>query len=330
MIDDYTAAGRAASAYAQLTAQLGPLTVSPGGRLDYWQATRTTTSSPWMTAEVSITPTTRLRGGAGIYRQFPSLAHLSGVNGNSQLHPERATHVDLTLVQSLPRAIRMQVTGFRRDETGVLRAVGAEAHRLADGTIELGRGDARWANQLSGRARGVEAVVRRDAPEGLSGWVAYAYAKHQYDDIVTAERFWSDADQRHTFTAYGSYRISNRTSAGAKFRYGSNYPIAGYVGEQTIAPNAPPLFGGVRPLFYGLTDGRNTLRLPPYARLDVRADRTMSWARRRVTLFAEVVNVLNRRNERNVPYTIDRNGRIAGVTDSLLPIVPSVGLLVEF
>jgi outer membrane receptor for ferrienterochelin and colicin len=316
--------------FAASAVSLGPLTVTPGGRFDYWQATSTRTSSPWTTAEVSITPTTRLRGGAGIYRQFPSLAHLTGVNGNGRLQPEHATHVDLTLVQSLSRAVSMQVAAFRRDETGVLRAVGAEAHRLADGTIELGRGDARWDNRLSGRARGVEAVIRRDAAAGLSGWIAYAYSKHHYDDVVTGERFWSDADQRHTFSAYASYRISNRTSAGAKFRYGSNYPITGYVGNQTITPNAPPLFGGARPLVYGVTDVRNTLRLPAYARLDIRADRTLSWGPRRVTLFAEVVNVLNRRNERNVPYSVDRNGRITGVTDSLLPIVPSVGLVVEF
>ena len=329
-VDDYTAVGRSASAYAQLSAQFGPVTLAPGGRVDYWQATRTTASSPWITAQLSVTSRTRLRGGAGIYRQFPSLGQLNGINGNARLDPERATHADVTLVQSLPRSTTVQVTGFRRAEAGVLRATGAEPRRLANGTIELGRGDARWTNRLTGHARGVEAVVRRDAAAGLSGWVAYAYAKHHYDDVVTGERFWSDSDQRHTFSAYGLYRLSNRTSVGAKFRYGSNYPITGYVGEQPMSPDAPPLFGGHRPLFYGLTDVRNTLRLPPYARLDLRVDRAASVAGRRVTFFAEVANVLNRRNERNVPYSIDRNGRIAGVTDSLMPIVPSAGFVMEF
>jgi hypothetical protein len=329
-VDDYNVAGRSASAYAQLSVEVGPVKVAPGGRVDHWHATRTTTSSPWITAELSVTSRTRLRGGAGIYRQFPSLAQLSGTNGNAELNPERATHVDITLVQSLPRSITAQIGGFHRGEAEVLRAVGAEARRRADGTIELGRGDARWTNRLTGRARGVEAVVRRDAPAGLSGWVAYAYAKHHYDDTATGEQFWSDADQRHTFSAYGLYRLSNRTSVGAKFRYGSNYPITGYVGEQPMSRAAPPLFGGRQPLFYGLTDVRNTLRLPAYARLDVRADRVTSVAGRRVTLFAEVANVLNRRNERNVPYSVDRNGRISGVTDSLMPIVPSAGFVVEF
>jgi hypothetical protein len=62
----------------------------------------------------------------------------------------------------------------------------------------------------------------------------------------------------------------------------------------------------------------------------VRADRVLSVAGRRVTAFAEVANALNRRNERNVPYSVDRNGRVAGATDSLMPIVPSAGFLIEF
>jgi hypothetical protein len=328
-LTDYTAQGHAGSAYAQLSAHLGRVTLTPGGRIDYWQATSTAASSPWVTAELAIAPGTRLRGGAGVYRQFPALTVLHGLGGNPDLRPERAIHADVSLVQTLPDSVSLQVTGYGRTERDVLRAAGAEPRRSGDGSIALGRGDEQWANRLAGRARGVEAVVRRDAPNGLSGWIAYAYARQRYADVVTRERFWSDYDQRHTFSAYGLYRLSNRTTVGAKFRYGSNYPITGYVGEQTM-PNAPQLFGGNRPLFFGLTGVRNTLRLPPYARLDVRVDRAMSWSGQRVTLFAEVANALNRRNERNVPYSVDPNGRISGVTDSLLPIVPSAGVVVEF
>jgi hypothetical protein len=75
---------------------------------------------------------------------------------------------------------------------------------------------------------------------------------------------------------------------------------------------------------------RNTLRLPNYARLDVRADRTFTWSRRRVTLFAEVANALNRRNLRNEPYGVDRSGRVFNPTGSLLPILPSAGFVIEF
>jgi len=115
-----------------------------------------------------------------------------------------------------------------------------------------------------------------------------------------------------------------------KFRYGSNYPRAGYIEERPADPGAPALFGGGTPLFFQFSDRRNPLRLPPYARLDLRADRTVTWRRRRVTLFAEIANALNRQNLRNVPYDVDRTGRVLGGTDSLMPILPSAGFVIEF
>ncbi len=330
VLSDYTATGRAASAYGRITARIGRLRLAPGARFDYWQPTDTRTTSPWITGELEVGGGLSLRGGGGVYRQFPALTVLNGLNGNPDLKPERATHADLTIAQALPNAVTVQITGFRRDERDVLWATGSEPRALAEGGFVLGRGDAQWSNRLTGRARGIEGMLRRDAPGGLSGWIAYAYGEHEYDDVVSGETFFSDYDQRHTFSAYALYRLSNRSSLGAKFRYGSNYPIIGYVGEQSFDPNAPPLFGGERPLFFTLTDVRNTQRLPAYTRLDVRADRAITWAGRRVTLFVEVANVLNRRNERNVPYSVGPRGQVLGVTDSLLPIVPSAGLVIEF
>ena len=82
---------------------------------------------------------------------------------------------------------------------------------------------------------------------------------------------------------------------------------------------------------YFVSERRNEVRLPMYARLDVRATRTFTWSRQRLTLFAEVMNVLNRDNVRYNPPSVDsRTGRAARLFESLIPIVPSAGILVEF
>ena len=49
---------------------------------------------------------------------------------------------------------------------------------------------------------------------------------------------------------------------------------------------------------YVLTTQRNGIRLPEYARLDLRADRAFTYRKSRLTLFMEVVNVTNRDNYR--------------------------------
>jgi hypothetical protein len=331
-IGDYRNTGRAVSAYAQGVLQPSShISVTPGARVDYWGPTRTSTTSPWVTAALSMTSSTRVRVGTGLYRQFADLEQINGVRGAGPLvRPETARHVDVGVSQTMPLDITLQVTWFARRESDVLWTPGSEPRRLADGSIQFGRGDARWANTLEGDANGIEFVARRDAPSGLSGWAGYAFGRHRYTDVASNETFWADNDQRHSLTLFGHYRISNRTTVAAKFRYGSNYPMVGYIGEQPIAPFAPPLFGGIRPLFYGLAESRNSLRLPAYARLDVRLDRTFTWSGHRVTLFAEVANALNRRNLRNVPFGVDRGGRVQDPTDSLLPIVPSAGFVIEF
>jgi hypothetical protein len=317
----------AASAYVQTRMPAGSrLAITPGVRLDRWSLQDETTASPWLTADLTLGPRTRLKGGAGIYRQFADLEQVFGLRGGGRdLHPERAVHVDLGLEQVLRDDTRVSMTVYTRHERDVLWPIGSESRRLANGRITPGFADVPWVNAWRGRARGIEALLRRDAPGGLSGWVGYAYGRHRYTQDETAETFWANADQRHTLSLYGNYRLSSRTGISAKLRYGSNYPLVGYLAEH---PDAPIVDG--QPEFYAISNVKNTARLPAYARLDVRADRAFNWSGRRLVLFVEVANVLNRDNRRNTPYGVSQAGRVFGATESLMPIVPSAGFVVEF
>ena len=175
-----------------------------------------------------------------------------------------------------------------------------------------------YVNALDGYARGVEMLVQRQARKGLSGWVSYALGYARYTDRTTGETFWGDFDQRHTINVYGDYRVSDRLSFSARFRAGSNFPIPGY--WTTAGDNV-----------YVAGTERNTERLPVYSRLDVRANRTFAWERKRLTLFLEGINLLNRSNERFAAPTINRQTLVATkMFDTMLPRIPSLGALIEF
>jgi hypothetical protein len=76
---------------------------------------------------------------------------------------------------------------------------------------------------------------------------------------------------------------------------------------------------------------RNATRVPVYSRVDARADRSYRWRRGRLTLFAEVANVLDRQNFRRVPSSPNtRTGQVFDPLDSMFPIVPSIGATPEF
>jgi hypothetical protein len=321
----------AASAYGQVRFNVGSrVTITPGTRIDRWTLTRSTTSSPWVNAEVRVTDRTRLRGGSGIYRQFADLDQVYGVHGGGRgLRPERAVHIDAGIEHTLPYQTRILFNAYTRQERDVLWTPGSETRRSSSGAIVPGAFDAPWVNTLRGNARGVEIVARRDAADGFSGWAGYGFGRLRYTSTQTGESFWADADQRHTLSLYGNYRVSSRTSVSLRFRYGSNYPITGYVGPPSSSLGTAPVVNG-QPLFSGLVSERNTLRLPPYARLDARADRAFNWSGRRLVLFVDVANVLNRTNLRNASYFVDRAGRVFETTESLMPLVPSGGFVLEF
>ena len=317
LLDDYS--GHATAAGAYVAARWTPatsVTLSPGLRADGWSLTRQSTVSPWIQGEWRLTPTTRIRGAAGEYQQFADFDQVLGVSGGSDLEPERARQYDAGIEQRLGGAFRISVALYDREESGMLRRFGSEV-RLVSARVVRASPGVRYENRLDGYARGVEVMVQRSGARRLSGWFSYAYARTRYEDTVSGERFWSDFDQRHTLNAYAMYRGSARASYVAKLRFGSNFPIPGYYAERDGT--------------FFVTDVRNTARLPVYARLDLRANHTFTWSRQRLTLFAEVINVLNRANVRfNPPGVNIATHQTSRPFNSMVPIVPSAGLLIEF
>jgi hypothetical protein len=212
--------------------------------------------------------------------------------------------------------MRWQVTIFDREEKGFFRRPAAET-RLVNGRVVRGSATALYQASLDGFARGVELLVQRRSTRGVSGWLAYSYGRVRSTDRETDETYWGDLDQRHAVNLYVSFRVSDRTSVSGKIRAGTNVPAPGYYAQEGSD--------------YVVSSSRNALRVPTYSRVDVRANRTFNWSRKRLTLFAEVINLLNRDNVRfNPPGVNTTTRRVSNLFESLIPIVPSAGILIEF
>jgi len=294
----------------------GGLSFEPGVRLDRWSLTGTTALSLWLQSRVPIGKGVSLRAAGGIYRQAPAPADVVGVRGTSSLDVARSVHTDIGVEGFLRGALHWQVTAYNRQDADWLRLPGIEP-RVAGTLFVPVSTTTRWLNALDGHARGVEWVLERRNARGISGWVSYALGFSCYTDTVSGERFWGDFDQRHTVNAFATYRLSDRTSASARFRTGSNTPAPGYWAERDGQ--------------YFVTTERNELRTPGYARLDMRANRTFTRRQGRLTLYVELLNVLGRRNQRFVLPGVNRRTLQAGDPfESMLPFVPSAGLLIEF
>jgi hypothetical protein len=319
-LDDYSADAISRGAYAAIKwTPMATLTVAPGVRASGWTLTQQSTVAPWLQIEWRAARSTTVRAAAGRYDQFADFDKVLGVSGNPDLAPETSSQFELGVERRLSPSLRITAGAYDREEDDMLRRPGAET-RVVDGRAVRGDATARYENRLDGFARGIELMLQRTVPgTGVSGWLSYAYGRNRYHDVVSGERFWGDNDQRHTFNAYAIYRRSERLSFVGKLRLGSNFPIPGYYSNVEGTGT------------YLLTDTRNASRLPVYARLDLRANRDFHPGRSRLTLFAEVINVFNRANYRFQPPSVNLTTRaVSSPFESLFPVIPSAGVLIEF
>ena len=291
------------------------LSITPGVRVDHWQLYDQTRASPWLLAEHEVRSGTRLRAGAGIQHQSATIDHSIYALPDRPLVPERAATVELGVEQRFGSTWRMTLSGYHRRDDDRLRLVNGDVRLVGDRVVLPS--NAHWENALTGDTNGAEIVVERRAASGLNGWLSYSWNDSTVTDAARGETFPSDFDQRHTVNAYVGYRWGGKTSLSARMRYGSNFPIVGYIGQDSAG--------------YVLTTERNGIRLPEYARLDLRADRAFTYRKSRLTLFMEVVNVTNRDNYRpNSPFVNFATRRVFEPVETLFPLLPVAGVLIEF
>jgi hypothetical protein len=289
---------------------------APGVRVDHSTLTGHTSASPWIETRWPLSASLNLRAAGGVYRQEPEFAELKGRRG-SDLNGFRSYHVDAGVEGPLGGLTSWQVSVYNRQDYDYPWLPDAE-FRASNGRLVLPSFTSTYENSLEGHSRGIELVLQRRTPNGLSGWIAYNLAFTDYANTITGEAFSADFDQRHTLNAYGVYRFSDRMSFSSRFRAGSNFPAPGYYEERGED-------------LYFLSSTRNDVRVPVYTRLDLRANRAFMVKSTRLTVFVEALNIYNRENVRAASPGINANTlRVFGLFDTMFPMIPSAGVQWEF
>lgn len=290
------------------------LSLTGGVRIDHSGLTGETLVSPRTAMALRLKSNWTIRAGFGSYHQFPVFGHLFGQLGNPNLHAERATHYNASVERTFGDRYRVLAEVYDREDRDLTFAL-AEP-RLEGNQVTFAR--LPFRNSVRGHARGLELTFQRRSANRLSGWVSYSYAQTQNRESQTGLSFVSDFDQRHTVNTYGSYRFTETFNLSGQWRYGSGLPMAGFFRTQ-----GTDLF---------LSSQRNTTRLPAYSRVDLRANKAFLFEKWKLTLSAEVWNVLKHENLRYP--VIERfdttTGRVFRHFGGTFPVVPALGVAIEF
>jgi hypothetical protein len=295
-----------------------------GGRWDNFSQNNASVVLPRLSLSVAPLRQTRLTLAAGEYSQFPDLVDLFGEFGTPNLRPQRSNQASAAIEQFLGEHVRVRVEAYDRQERDSIYSAASQFRLSASsGDVLFPQLGPVLANSLRGYSRGIDFVVQRRSDNGLSGWVAYTLGYSRSNDATTGEHFWGDYDQRHTLNIFASYRAGASLNFSAIARYGSGFPITGYVGS-------PIQYEG--DWYFPLTAIPNQTRMPAYFRLDTRVNKAFYRKHSKFTLYAEITNLTDRSNLQYWGFVPDmvQSGYLEAGRSTLLPIIPSVGLSVEF
>jgi hypothetical protein len=275
-------------------------------------------TSPY--ASISLQPfkRTHVQLDWGEYGQFPELNQFFSIFAAGRLRPERATHYEVAVEERLDDRTRLHVEFYDRQDRDILARPALDPRLNADGIVVNAQPDAPLLNSEHGYARGVEIYLQRRSANGFNGWISYSYGRAIVTDDVLGLKFPSDYDQRHTLNFYASRRIRPTVNVSGRFTYGSGMPF--------------PAFYAVDSKGYLLSVDRNALRAPAYQRTDLRLNKAYVKRKVKTTLFGEIVNITNHKNrDFDSPGPYDpTTGRTIPNFYSMFPILPSVGMLLEF
>jgi CarboxypepD_reg-like domain len=306
--------------YVQHTITLpsSKLSFTYGGRMDRFTATKQNVWMPRASVAWSPVSNTRLTLAFGQYSQFPTFFQLFGELRNSNLRAARATHYTFQFEQLLNDKTRIRVEAYDREDRDGVYSADTE-YRLVNGNVVgpfIGIANPQWQNNLRGHSRGIELLLERRSVNKLSGWVSYSYGVARYRDAATNLQFDGDFDQRHTFNGYATYRVRPSLNLSTKYRYGTNFPVPGFL---LLKPDSLTLL-----------DQRNQSRVLPYSRLDARVNKSVTFDRFKLTLYFELQNVTGRPNHRFTTSSDIVNRFVSVDKDTMLPRLPLAGIRFEF
>lgn len=208
-------------------------------------------------------------------------------------------------------------------------------------------------NDGRGRAHGFDLFVSRTtarADARVNGWASYTWGKAERDGY--GRRFPFEYDRRHAFATVASYRLTSRWELASTIRIASGLPRTAPVGLRVAAvedagdtdgdgildelvPDRDDAGRLVYAVDFGSVANLNQARLPPFARVDMRATWRPGGASGRWEMYAEVINLLNRKNAGALEPRLEFDPAsdqpsIVEKRDQSIPRLPTLGLRVRF
>lgn len=317
-----------AAVFVEAELKAGPVTITPGLRAGAVLLEGDHSSPPPPTTPVPgfahldwlfeprlqivwrVTPRLLMTAAAGLYHQAPDPADLSAVFGNPNLELQRAWHVTHSMNISITDWLSIDIAGFVKGLDMLVSRSALPSPPLGQALVQDG----------SGFVYGGQLLVRARAWHGLSGWIGYTLSHSERQDHPNSPTRLFDYDQPNVLSVVASYAIAH-FGVGARLRWSSGFPRTPVTGAFWDARDDQyqPLFGA-----------QNSIRLPDFVQLDLRAEYTFVFRRAALNLYLDVQNITNRQNAEELAYRQDYSNAANPGYVTGLPTTAVLGARVQF
>ncbi len=276
------------------------VTISPGVRVDYYGNAKAASVDPRLSTRISVTPSTVLKGGVGLFSQPPEWYEVLAEVGNPALSPYRALHLGAGVEQKLGSGIEVGIEGFEK--------------RIFDRVVGTPGGRPPYLeNEGAGRILGVEVSASVRPSAGTFGYLAYTLSRSERRDR-NGDWYLFDADHTHVVSAVLSQSLGKGWEVGARFRFVSGAPKT---------PIVAAVYDANLDLYRPVYAAVNSEREPAFHQLDLRIEKAWHISDLTLAAYLEVLNAYNAKNPQGTRYSYDysKQERVNG-----LPILPNIGV----
>ena len=288
------------------------LRLIPGLRLDWfdYNGHHNVTLDPRLTVRWQVVDPLTVKMGVGLFHQAPDLQEIDRQYGNPELPPEESIQTSLGFEFRLPGDWEIDVTGFYNHMT----KLAAFTSDVAAGGEE-GLDRVNYTPRGTGRAYGIELLVRKRLSKWIHGWLTYTLSRSErLIDKGYYELF--DFDQTHVLNLAWTVNLPYEISIGARFRLTSGNITDRIVGS---------VYDADADLYDPVYQGKE--RLPLFHQLDIRIDKTWTFDDWILSTYIDIQNVYYAKNGEFYTYKYDYTDRalVSGV-----PILPTLGIRAIF
>ncbi len=247
------------------------VTLVTGVRYSYEDYLRKAYTEPRLGVEWETTPDTLLTAGWGKHNQLPTGQQVAKTFGNPGLSHLRADHWVLGVSHKLDALWSWKSETYYKKFDGL----------IVDEPL------LNYVNGASGKAYGLEFLLKKNPGEQISGWFALSLSKSLRRNDLTGESFRFELDQPVNATLVTTYLLNDDWTVGAKWTAHSGTPYTPINGT-----NGTFIDGRPKPNYAAINSGT----LPFYHRLDVRLERELKMDGYTLEMYFEWNNLYGQKN----------------------------------